>query len=49
MFTKPSRWNAVAAVLLVAGSAGLAGPAMAASRVTIAVTETIASSEMTGL
>jgi peptide/nickel transport system substrate-binding protein len=43
MFTTPSRCKAVVAAVLIAGSAGLAGPAMAASRVTVAVTETIAS------
>ena len=43
MFTKPSLWKSVAGALLIAGGTGLAGPALAASRVTIAVTETIAS------
>src|ERR1700730_10996207 len=42
MFTTPSRCKAVARAVLVPGGAGLASPAMAASRVTIAVTETIA-------
>jgi len=36
MFTQPSQWRIVAGALLIAGSAGLAGPAVAASRVTIA-------------
>ena len=40
MFTKPSQWKALAGALLIAGSAG---PAVAASRVTIAVTHTSAS------
>ena len=40
MYTKPSQWKALAGALLIAGSAG---SAVAASRVTIAVTETIAS------
>src|SRR5437762_1952297 len=43
MFAKPSQWKSVAGAMLIASGVSVAGPAMAASRVTIAVTETIAS------
>jgi peptide/nickel transport system substrate-binding protein len=43
MFTAPRLWRTVTAALLIAASASLATTAAAGSRVTIAVTETIAS------
>src|ERR1051325_9379330 len=43
MFKTPRHWKAVTGALLGAGSLALAAPALAQSRVTIAVTETIAS------
>jgi len=43
MFAMPGPWKSALGALLIAGSAGLADPAAAAGRVTIAVTETIAS------